>query len=87
MTGDIVAEQHDQIRSQRVGPRHDGLDMRQRHPGIAGMDVGDRRDLQLEAYRPIARTNMIIGDAEAKRLDAHAIGGGGKTRGGEATGE
>jgi hypothetical protein len=75
--GDIVAEQHDDIRIQRVGTIDDGLDPVQRHPGVAGMNVGDHGDLQRKIRRPLARGRVIAGDPKPQhRLDADAVSGG-----------
>ena len=55
MTGHIVAEHDDDIRLERIGAFDDRLDMIERHPGIAGMEVGDRGDPELEPCRPLRR--------------------------------
>jgi len=55
MSGHIVAEHDDDIRLERIGAFDDRLDMIERHPGIAGMEVGDRGDPELEPCRPLRR--------------------------------
>ena len=57
--GDVVAQQHDDIRVQRIGALDDRLNMRQRHPGIAGMDVGDGGNPKLETGRPLRRLDIV----------------------------
>ena len=85
MTGNIVAKHDDDVGLQRIGMRDDRLDMRERHPGIAGVHVGDGGDLQLEIGGPLRRRDLIARDAEPQhRLDAEAIGRGGEARGAEA---
>ena len=48
MTGHIVAEHDDDVGLERIGAFDDRLDMIERHPGIAGMEVGDRGDPEFE---------------------------------------
>ena len=50
MGADIVAEQHREIRLLGVGEIDDVADALFRHPGIAGVNVGDDRDLELEVF-------------------------------------
>ncbi len=70
MAGDIIAEQHDEVGLQRIGVLDDRLDALQRHPGIAGVNVGDDGDLQLEIRGPLPRRQMIARDARPQlRLD------------------
>ena len=83
-TRDIVAEQHDDIGVERIGAIDDALDPLQRHPGIAGMNVGDDGDLEREIRRPLPRGRVITGDAEPQRLDADAIGRGRDAERGQA---
>src|SRR6266436_6605050 len=77
MAGDVVAEQDNHIGLQGIGPFDDGRDVFQRHPGIAGMEIGDGRDRELKIRRPMRWPNMVARDAKPKqRLDAETIGGG-----------
>ena len=77
MTRDIVAQQHDDIRIERIGAFDDRLNAIQRHPGIAGMQVGDDRDLERKISRPLRRGNIVARDAKPQhRLDAEPIGRG-----------
>src|SRR6266436_6725734 len=75
MTGDIVAEQDDHVRFERIGAVDDLCDVRKRHPGIARVEIGDRRDSELKIGRPSRRPNMVARDAKPKqRLDTKAVG-------------
>ena len=76
VAGDIVAEQHDDVGIERVGALDDRLDVVQRHPGIAGMKVGDGGDLELEIGGPLRRQDIIARDAKPQRGLGEAIGGG-----------
>src|ERR1700743_2292197 len=67
MSGDIVTKQNDDIRVERIGVRDDLFDMRERHPGIAGMNVGDGRDLERETGRQSRRVDIVT--RHAKRYD------------------
>ena len=74
--GHEVAEEDDEVGLQAVGDVDDLLDARQRHPRIAGVDIGDRGDAdrpgeRREAFRPQA----VAGHVEAEaRLDGEGIG-------------
>ena len=57
MAGDVVAEHDDDVGVERIGALDDRLDALQRHPGIAGMEVGDDGDPELEIGRPLRRLN------------------------------
>ncbi len=75
MARHVVAEQHDDVGIERVGARHDRGDVVERHPGIAGVKVGDGRDLQFEAGGPAARREVISRHAQPQqRLDAETVG-------------
>ena len=81
-----IAEQHDEVGAQRVGRIDDVADVRQRHIGTAGMQVGDHRDGELAAGRPARRRQRIGRDNEAERLDRAGIGGGrGRRQSGESS--
>ena len=83
MPGHVVAEHDDDIGMKRVGAFDDRLNVPKRHPGIAGMKVGDDGDLELEARRPLRWRNVVTGNVKPQqRLDAEAIGRG---RGAEGT--
>src|SRR3981189_2579098 len=85
VTGNIVAEHDDDIGAERIGALHNGLDVIQRHPGIAGMKIGDRGDLELETGGPLRRGNAVARDAKPQHgLDAETIAGGRNTGGAEA---
>ena len=76
MAGGIVAQQQNEIGSERVGGFDNTLEMRQAHIGFAHMDIGQGRDAQLEIRRPALRRQFITLHAQKKaRLDAEAIGG------------
>jgi hypothetical protein len=55
VTGDIVAEHHREIGAECVRMFDNLLDVFQRHPGIAGVKIGDDGDLELEIVRPLRR--------------------------------
>ena len=77
VTGHIVAEHDDDIGAERIGALHNCLDVIQRHPGIAGMKIGNRGDLELETSGPLRRGNIVARDAKPQhRLDAEPIGRG-----------
>ena len=53
--GDVVAEQEHAIGSERVDVRDDAFDARHVHPRLAGVQIGDDRELEVEAGRPARR--------------------------------
>ena len=74
MPGHVVAEHDDDIRIERIGAFDDRLNAFQRHPGIAGMKVGDDGDLELEIGGPLRRQDVIARDAKPQhRLDAEPV--------------
>ena len=74
MPGHIVAEHDNDICVQRVGLRDDRLNVLQGHPGIAGMKIGDHRDLELEIGRPLRRLDIVARDAKPQHgLDAEPV--------------
>jgi hypothetical protein len=64
MASDVVAEHDDDIGIERIGPFDDRLDTIQRHPGIAGMEVRDDGDPELEIGGPLRRLNGVPRDAK-----------------------
>ena len=75
MASHVVAEHDDDIRIKSVGALDDRLDMIRRHPGIAGVNIGDGGDLQLKTRRPLRRRQVIARHVEPQqRLDAETIG-------------
>ena len=52
MMGAVIAQQHDQIGAQPVRRGDDPVQARQRHPRLAQMRVGERRDAQAPPPRP-----------------------------------
>jgi len=78
VAGDVIAEQHDDVGVERIGLRSTNrLDALKRHPGIAGVKVGDGGDLELETGGPSRRPDMVARDAKAQRgLDTKSIGDG-----------
>ena len=87
MTGHIIAEHDDDIGTKRVGTFDDGLDMLARHPGIAGVQIGNGRELQLEARGPLWRPDVVARHVEPQqRLETDTIGRRRGTEGAE-TGE
>jgi len=75
MSGHIIAEHHDDVGPKRVGAFDDRLDVLERHPGIAGMNVGEDRDVELEARGPLRRVERVTRDAKPQHRLAEAIGG------------
>jgi hypothetical protein len=55
MTGNVIAEHDDDVGLERIGALNDGMNAVQRHPGIAGMKVGNGRDLELQPGGPSRR--------------------------------
>jgi hypothetical protein len=71
----IVAEQHDQVGLELIGLAHDRTDALDVHPGLAGVDVGNRRDRDGKVAGPARKLQIIAGDALAQqRLDDNRIG-------------
>ncbi len=60
----IVAEQNRQIRLLGVGEIDDAADALFRHPGIAGVNVGDDRDLEFEVIGPVAKAGRVLGERQ-----------------------
>ena len=77
--GHVVAEHDDHVRLERVGARDDVLDAIERHPGIAGVQVRDRSDPEMQARGPFRRRNMIARNAKPQHRRAEPVGGGGDT--------
>jgi hypothetical protein len=50
--GDVIPKQDDHVRIERIGAFDDGPNTLKRHPGIAGMDVGDGGNSELEIGGP-----------------------------------
>ena len=71
---DVISKHHDDIRPKRVGAFDDRIDVVERHPGIAGMEVGDNGDPELEIRRPARRRDLVARDIEPKDRLAEAIG-------------
>ena len=61
--GDVIPEQDDHVRIERIGAFDDGRNALKRHPGIAGMDVGDGGNLELEISWPLRRLDIVPGHA------------------------
>ena len=77
MSGDVVAQHDDDVGIERIGAVDDRLDAFQRHPGVAGMKVGDHGYLQIEIGRPLRRQEVIPRDAEPQHgLDSEAVSSG-----------
>jgi hypothetical protein len=72
----IVPKQCDEVSAQLIGHGHDGTDALGIHPGAAGVDVGERRDLELEALRPALRREVVARQARPPRGLEGAIGTG-----------
>jgi len=77
VSGDVVAEQNDEVGIQRVGALDNAVDAIERHPGIAGVKVGDRGDPELKSPWPSRRREIVAGDAEPHDGFAEPVGGGG----------
>ena len=58
---------------ERIGALNDGLNAVERHPGIAGMKVGDCRDLELQPGGPSRRRNVIPRDAKLQHGFAEPV--------------
>jgi hypothetical protein len=50
MSGNVIAEQHDEVGPQRIGGVDDPADMLDQHVGAAGMEIGDRQ--RRPAFQP-----------------------------------
>ncbi len=80
MPGLVVAQKKDQVRAQRVGPRHDAFEPRQADPGFAHVQIGKDRDLQRSAP-PTGRCDPPAPHPEPERgFDEEAVGGNEKAR-------
>jgi len=66
VSGHVVAEHDNDIGVERVGPLDDPLDPLQRHPGIAGVQIRDHGDVELETGGPLRRRKVVAGDAKLK---------------------
>ena len=55
MARHVVAKQRNDVGVERVGTLHDVGDVVERHPGIAGVKVGDGRDSEIKPGGPAAR--------------------------------
>ena len=74
MPGHVIAQHDDDIRVERIGAIDDRLDVLQRHPGIAGMKIGDDGDLELEIGGPLRRQDIIPRDPKPQhRLNADSV--------------
>ena len=76
MAGHVVAEHDDDIGVERVGPLDDPLDPLQRHPGIAGVQVGDHGDVELEIGGPLRRRKVVARDAKLQHGLSEPVGRG-----------
>jgi hypothetical protein len=76
MTGHIVAEHDDDVRLKRVGAFDDRLDMIERHPRIAGVEVSDRGDPELEPCRPLRRRKVVPRDAKPQDRSGETVSSG-----------
>ena len=74
VTGDVIAKQDGDVGAERVGVFDDRLDTFQRHPGIAGVNIGDDGDLEFQIGRPLRRRNLIARDPKLQLGFAEAIG-------------
>ena len=84
MPGHVVAEQDDDIRVERIGTLDNRLDTVERHPGVAGMQVGDDGDLEPEIGGPLRRLYIVARDAKPQFGLAKTIGDGGSSGSTEA---
>ncbi len=76
VAGGEVAQQHDDVGVELVGPLRDGADALGRHQRTAGMHVGNDADAQVEAGRPSRRRYIVACDTQAiSGLTGYAIGG------------
>ena len=74
MTDDVIAEQR-VISGLSALVRATMPSIRfQRHPGIAGVQIGDDGDLQPEAGRPLQRRQIVARDIEPFRARCRPIG-------------
>ena len=64
MSGDVIAEHDDDVRIERIGAFDDRLNAFQRHPGIAGVKVGDDGYPELEIGGPLRRLDVIARNAK-----------------------
>ena len=81
---DIVAEQHDDVRVQCVGAVDDLGDAIKRHPGIAGVDVGEGCDPERKVRRPLPRRQIVARQREPDDRLADAVGCGRSGGGGQS---
>ena len=86
MPGDIIAEQNDDIGLQRIGAFDDTLDALQRHPGIAGVQIGNGGDLQSEPGGPLRGRKIVARDLQPQQRLAKTIGRAGNADRAEAGG-
>ena len=86
MPGHIVAEHDDDVRAKRIGAFDDRLNVLERHPGIAGVEIGDDGDRELMIGWPLRRRNMIARDPKPQHGLAEAIGRG-REAGGAKSGD
>ena len=66
MRAHIVAEQHREIGFLGIGEVDDVADALFRHPGIAGVDIGDDRDRELKILGPVGEPRRIFGERERR---------------------
>ena len=75
LPGDVVAEEHRQVAAERIGGLDDPGDAGSTHPRLAGMDVGQRHDAELQPGGPVAlRRDGVARHRQAHGLDADAVG-------------
>ena len=76
VAGDVVAQQHDDVGTQRVGHLDDGTDAFRRHPRAAGVDVRERGNRQLEARGPALKLQIVARDPGSGQRFDKRIGSG-----------
>jgi hypothetical protein len=77
MTGDVIAEHDDDIGVERIGAFDDLLDAVERHPGIAGVNVGDHGDFKREIGGPLPRRQAVLREPQLQHRLAKPVGRGG----------
>ena len=87
MPGDVIAEHDDDVRIERIGAFDDRLDTLQRHPGIAGVKVGDDGNSELEIGGPLRRLDVVPRHAKPQYRLAESVCGGRGTEGAEPSNE
>ena len=69
----VVAEHDDDISFERIGSFDDLVNPLQRHPGIAGVKVGDHGDVELEIGGPLRRRKVVARDVKLQHGFAEPI--------------